>query len=118
MLIGTRAATGDAIATLDGDGQNNPADIPRLLKTLRGLRQENPKTMVAGHRKRRQDTGCGLKVFPRALLLELPYFGHMHRFLPALAQRAADRIVSVEVNHRPRTTPGNGFGWGLSICSG
>ncbi len=127
LLTGIRAAQGKTIATLDGDGQNDPADIPRLLKTLLELQRENIKAMVIGHRKKRQDTGwrrfssrvantvrsallgdntpdtgCGLKVFSRAMFFELPYFDHMHRFLPALAQRAGGKVVSVEVNHRPR----------------
>jgi dolichol-phosphate mannosyltransferase len=127
LLTGIRTAHGAAIATLDGDGQNDPADIPRLLQALRELQQQNPKAMVAGYRKKRKDTGwrrfssrvantvrggllrdqtpdtgCGLKVFSRALFLELPYFDHMHRFLPALTQRAGGTVVSVEVNHRPR----------------
>ena len=127
LLTGIRAAHGEAIATLDGDGQNDPADIPRLLEALRELCLENPKAMVTGHRKHRQDagwrkltslvanavrgsllgdntpdTGCGLKVFPRELFLPLPYFDHMHRFLPALVQRAGGKTISVEVNHRPR----------------
>lgn len=127
LLSGIRAARGELIATLDGDGQNDPADIPKLLLTLHELRRENPRAMAAGYRKKRQDTGwrkfssrvanavrggllrdktpdtgCGLKVFPRDLFLELPYFDHMHRFLPALAQRAGAQVVSVEVNHRPR----------------
>jgi len=83
--------------------------------------------MVAGYRRHRQDswwkrqssrlanavrrclvhddtpdTGCGLKLFPRALFLELPYFDHMHRFLPALVLREGGRVQSVPVNHRPR----------------
>jgi len=127
LWTGIHAARGATIATLDGDGQNDPADIPRLLEAWRGLQRENPKSMVAGHRKRRKDngwrkissrianavrgcvlgddtpdTGCGLKVFPRELFLLLPYFDHMHRFLPALVQRAGGKVVSVEVNHRPR----------------
>ncbi len=127
LLTGIRAAHGRIIATLDGDGQNDPADIPRLLQTLRELHVENPKAMVVGYRKRRKDTGwrkfssrvanavrgsllgdqtpdtgCGLKVFARDLFLELPYFDHMHRFLPALTQRAGGKVVSMEVNHRPR----------------
>ena len=135
LLTGIRAAAGEVIATLDGDGQNDPADIPRLLEALRGLQNENPKAMVAGHRKKRQDTGwrkftsrvanavrgallgdatpdtgCGLKVFSRALFLELPCFDHMHRFLPALVQRAGGKVVSVEVNHRPRLTGVSKYG--------
>lgn len=53
-------------------------------------------------RDRTPDTGCGLKVFSRDLYMALPAFDHMHRFLPALVQRAGGRVVSVEVNHRPR----------------
>lgn len=135
LLTGIRAASGTAIATLDGDGQNDPADIPRLLQALRELQHETPKAMVAGYRKKRKDTGwrkfssrvantvrggllgdntpdtgCGLKVFSRALFLELPYFDHMHRFLPALAQRAGGKVISVEVNHRPRLSGVSKYG--------
>lgn len=125
LRTGVMQARGEVIATLDGDGQNNPADIPRLLTAWRELGGHS--ALVAGYRKRRQDTewrrfsskvangvrgsllrdntpdtGCGLKVFSRALFLSLPYFDHMHRFLPALAQRAGGKVVSVEVDHRPR----------------
>ena len=127
LWTGIRAARGTLIATLDGDGQNDPADIPRLLTVLRALQQENPCAMVVGHRIQRRDTGwrrltsriantvrgallgdqtpdtgCGLKVFPRDLFLALPNFDHMHRFLPALVKRVGGKVVSVEVNHRPR----------------
>jgi dolichol-phosphate mannosyltransferase len=127
LLTGVRVARGRIIATLDGDGQNNPADIPKLVAALKTLEQGGTKGMVAGFRKRRKDTawrrfssrvanvvrgsllgdntpdtGCGLKVFSRELFLSLPYFDHMHRFLPALVQRAGGKVVSVEVDHRPR----------------
>jgi len=127
LLTGIRHAKGDIIATLDGDGQNDPADIRALLNALETLQKEHALAMVVGYRKRRQDTewrrissrianavrakllgdntpdtGCGLKVFSKELFLLLPYFDHMHRFLPALAQRAGGRVVSVEVNHRAR----------------
>jgi dolichol-phosphate mannosyltransferase len=127
LCSGIRAARTDYIATLDGDGQNDPADIPRLLGELRRLQAGGGPALVAGYRKSRKDTGwrrfssrvangvrasllkdrtpdtgCGLKVFSRELFLRLPYFDHMHRFLPALAQRAGAEVVSVEVNHRPR----------------
>jgi dolichol-phosphate mannosyltransferase len=127
LCSGIRAARADRIATLDGDGQNDPADIPRLLEELQRLQAGAGAAMVAGYRKSRKDTGwrrfssrvangvrggllkdrtpdtgCGLKVFSRELFLRLPYFDHMHRFLPALAQRAGAPVVSVEVNHRPR----------------
>lgn len=127
LLTGVRYARAPLIATLDGDGQNDPADIPALLNRLEALRREHELAMVVGYRKKRQDTewrrissrianavrskllgdntpdtGCGLKVFSKELFLSLPYFDHMHRFLPALAQRAGSRVVSVEVNHRAR----------------
>ncbi len=123
---GVRAARGAWIATLDGDGQNDPADIPKLL-TTRGAASADTK-LFAGWRVERQDsgskrwasrwanairawmlrddtpdTGCGTKLFERAAYLELPYFDHMHRYLPALMQRAGWRTVSVPVNHRPRS---------------
>lgn len=125
LLTGVQSAHGALIATLDGDGQNNPADIPRLIEAWRAL--NDARALIAGYRKKRKDTewrrfssrvanlvrggllkdqtpdtGCGLKVFPRELFLTLPYFDHMHRFLPALAQRAGGRVESVEVDHRPR----------------
>jgi dolichol-phosphate mannosyltransferase len=127
LLTGIRAARGAIVATLDGDGQNDPADIPKLYSTLIAGETTDGLSMVAGYRAKRQDTGwrrfsskvanavrasllqdqtpdtgCGLKVFRRDVYLALPYFDHMHRFLPALVQRAGGRVQSVEVNHRPR----------------
>lgn len=113
------------VATLDGDGQNDPADIPRLLAARDGA---DPRVrMIAGWRTRRRDstsrrwasrianavrlrllrdatpdTGCGIKLVERGVFLSLPYFDHMHRFLPALVQRAGWQTLSVPVNHRPR----------------
>ncbi len=126
IRTGVRTARGSWIATLDGDGQNDPADIPGLWQ-IAAAAPALPPLLVAGHRARRQDswskrhaslvanavrrrllhdatpdTGCGLKLFPRALYLDLPYFDHMHRFLPALALRAGAIVRSVPVNHRPR----------------
>lgn len=123
---GVKAARGAWIATLDGDGQNDPADIPRLLQA-RDAGAPDVK-LYAGWRVNRQDsgskrwaskfanglrsrllrdatpdTGCGIKLFERVAFLDLPYFDHMHRFLPALMQRAGWRTVSVPVNHRART---------------
>jgi dolichol-phosphate mannosyltransferase len=126
IRTGVRAARAPWIATLDGDGQNDPADIPRLWH----LAQEIPAgtmLLVNGHRQKRQDswakrrasrianavrerllhddtpdTGCGLKLFPRALFLDLPYFDHMHRFMPALVLREGGIVRSIPVNHRPR----------------
>jgi dolichol-phosphate mannosyltransferase len=135
LASGIRAARAQCIATLDGDGQNDPADIPRLWEALKRLQRENAGAMVAGYRKSRKDTGwrrfssrvansvrggllrdhtpdtgCGLKVFPRDLFLALPYFDHMHRFLPALTQRAGGKVISVEVNHRPRLRGASKYG--------
>ena len=123
---GVRAARAAWIATLDGDGQNDPADLPSLWQIARAAPAE-PPLLIAGHRARRQDswskrrasklanairrrmldddtpdTGCGLKLFPRALFLDLPYFDHMHRFLPALVLREGGAVRSLPVNHRPR----------------
>jgi dolichol-phosphate mannosyltransferase len=124
---GVRAARGAWIATLDGDGQNDPADIPRLLQTREAAAPD--VRLLAGWRVRRRDsggkrrasrwanairarllgdntpdTGCGTKLFERAAFLDLPYFDHMHRYLPALMQRAGWRTQSVPVNHRPRAS--------------
>jgi len=132
VITGVKAARGAWIATLDGDGQNDPADIPRLL--ARALASPGP-ILVAGHRVNRRDTaikrvtsrlanrirarllrdatadsGCGLKVFSRALFLEMPHFDHMHRYLPALALRAGAQVVSEPVNHRPRTRGVSNYG--------
>lgn len=126
IRTGVKAARGAWIATLDGDGQNDPADIPRLWRLARAA-PATPPLLVAGHREKRRDTwskrvasrvanrirskllgdatpdtGCGLKLFPRALFLDLPAFDHMHRFLPALVLRAGGTVRSVQVNHRPR----------------
>ncbi|GHE27595.1 glycosyltransferase family 2 protein [Vulcaniibacterium thermophilum] len=125
IRTGVKAARGDWIATLDGDGQNDPADIPKLL-AARAAAEPQVK-LFAGWRVQRRDsgskrwaskianairarmlrdatpdTGCGIKLFERAAFLDLPYFDHMHRYLPALFQRAGWKTVSVPVNHRPR----------------
>lgn len=127
IRTGVKAARGAWIATLDGDGQNDPADIPKLLAE-RANAADDVK-MFAGWRVNRQDTsskrwasrcanalrtrmlrdatpdtGCGTKLFEREAFLELPYFDHMHRYLPALIQRAGWKTVSVPVNHRARST--------------
>ena len=137
IVTGVRAARGAWIATLDGDGQNDPADIPPLFARAqeRGQGHGTAAVLVAGHRTRRQDrllkrtssrvanrirasllgdatpdTGCGLKVFRRDLFLQLPHFDHMHRYLPALVIRAGGQVESVPVNHRPRTRGRSNYG--------
>ncbi len=127
ITTGVLAASHAWIATLDGDGQNDPGDIPKLLQRLRKAAPVENLHMLAGWRANRRDTwfrrfssrvangvrssllkdatpdtGCGLKVFSRETFLRLPYFDHMHRFLPALVQRHGGRVESVVVNHRPR----------------
>jgi len=123
---GVKAARGRWIATLDGDGQNDPADIPKLLGARASAAPDIK--LFAGWRVDRQDsgskrwasrwanairarmlrddtpdTGCGIKLFERQAFLDLPYFDHMHRYLPALMQRAGWKTVSVPVNHRARS---------------
>jgi len=125
LRTGVLAARGDIVVTLDGDGQNNPADIPALLEKLRA--GPAPLAMVAGERANRQDaaakkwasrlangvrkrllrdgaddTGCGLKAFYREAFLRLPFFDHMHRYLPALMRREGYAVAFVPVAHRPR----------------
>ena len=126
LRTGVKAARAPWIATLDGDGQNDPADIPRLLaardapeapenlllvSSLRAKRRDSwlrriSSRIANGVRQRllhdrTSDTGSGLKLFSREAFLELPYFDHMHRFIPALMLRSGE-MVTVEVHHRPR----------------
>jgi dolichol-phosphate mannosyltransferase len=129
---GVRNARAPWIATLDGDGQNDPADIPKLL----AAREASPGLkLFAGWRVTRRDsfnkrisskvanavrsrmlqdstpdTGCGLKLFERETFMRLPYFDHMHRYLPALVKRAGFASQSVPVGHRPRTAGTSKYG--------
>ncbi len=126
IRTGVRAARSDMIVTLDGDGQNDPADIPKLLAIFRGP-DADKIGVVSGVRAKRKDTysrrlasrigngirarllndgasdtGCGLKVFRRDAFLALPYFDHLHRFIITLMIREGYDVRFVEVNHRPR----------------
>ncbi len=123
---GVQHALGRWIVTMDADGQNDPADIPAMMQQAKGL-SSNTHFCIAGYRKNRKDTawkrwqskianavrsrllkdetpdtGCGLKLLPRATFVLLPYFDHMHRYIPALVRRLGGQIVIVEVNHRER----------------
>jgi dolichol-phosphate mannosyltransferase len=127
-------ACGTWIATLDGDGQNDPADFPRLLEAL--LHPASPKLkLVMGNRTTRRDTwlrrlssrvangvrgwiledgtpdtGCGIKVFERDVFMHMPRFRNMHRFMPALVQREGFEVISLPVNHRERTRGTSKYG--------
>jgi glycosyltransferase involved in cell wall biosynthesis len=127
IRTGVLGARGAIVVTLDGDGQNDPADAPRLVDALlagppelgliggeRIKRQDSHAKKIAsklgnGARKRllgdnANDTGCGLKVFRREAFLRLPYFDHLHRYLPALMQREGYRVEFRPVHHRRRQT--------------
>jgi dolichol-phosphate mannosyltransferase len=133
LHTGIRAATTDWIVTLDGDGQNDPADIPKLLAEIPS--SPSQLQLIMGMRVQRHDhwlrrwssksantirayllkdntpdTGCGLKLIQREAFLALPYFDHLHRFLPALIQRNGGTVKSVAVNHRPRVCGRSHYG--------
>ena len=126
LRSGVLAATSPIIATMDGDGQNDPHDIPRLLEVLALPGQPGP-ALVNGWRKDRKDTGskrwasraanwirdavlkddcpdtgCGIKVYWREVFLRLPFFTSMHRYMPALFQTYGYEVAYVTVNDRPR----------------
>lgn len=135
VQTGVKHAESPVIATLDGDGQNDPADIPALFQVL----IENSATgvvLVNGYRKKRKDTfikrmssrfangirrwlldddtpdtGCGLKVFSRDAYLDIPFFDHLHRFLPAMMINGGGQVMSVEVNHRERQLGSSHYGF-------
>lgn len=127
IASGVRAARASWIATLDGDGQNDPADILPLLAMIRNPDAPTALRLIIGQRRRRRDrwakraagrvantvrarvlgdatpdTGCGLKLFSREAFLAVPQFDHMHRFLPALFLRNGWQVASLSVNHRER----------------
>ena len=127
IVSGARHARYDWLITLDGDGQNDPQDIIKIVGTLSALANDKPYLVVGNRKKRRDnllkrfssrlanhvrksllhddclDTGCSLKCFPRDVFLQLPHFKNLHRYLPALFKRQGISIVNIPVNHRPRT---------------
>jgi dolichol-phosphate mannosyltransferase len=133
VRTGVAAARAPVVVTIDGDGQNDPAFIPRLIEALLA---GAPRTgLIAGQRVGRKatafkkfqsriangvrgtilrdgtrDTGCGLKAFQRELFLALPYFDGLHRFLPALVKREGRDIGYVDVVDRPRLTGTSNYG--------
>lgn len=135
LATGIRAARALWVATLDGDGQNDPADIPKLWAVVENEAASAPLWLVTGYRRQRQDrwlrrlssrvanavrarlladdnpdTGCGLKLIRRDIFLALPFFDHMHRFLPALVRRQGGLVRWVEVHHRPRARERSHYG--------
>ena len=140
VRTGVKAARHRVVAVLDGDGQNDPQDIPRLIGRLAASRSIR---LVIGERRKRRDrvlrrvssrvanavrsrllgdgisdTGCGIKVFYRDEYLDLPAFDHMHRFLPALVQRNGGEVHAVPVNHRPRRSGESKYGVGNRLWVG
>jgi dolichol-phosphate mannosyltransferase len=128
VRTGVLAARAPVVGTLDGDGQNDPADLPKLLAKLTRAEAPGNLGMVAGKRGKRQDgwskrwasriandirkaalndgaddSGSGVKVFKREAFLRLPYFDHMHRFMAALMLREGYAVEFLEVNHRQRS---------------
>lgn len=131
---GVRAARGAIVATLDGDGQNNPAFLPDLIAAIED--GGDRIGLVAGQRVGRKDTGfkklqsrvangvrkailrdgtrdtgCGLKAFRREMFLMMPYFDGLHRFLPALVHREGYEIAYVDVIDRPRHSGVSNYGF-------
>lgn len=134
VASGVRAAEGPLVVTIDGDGQNPPAEIPRVLAPLlagadpvlglscgvRTLRRDVWRKRVGSRLANglRQallhdgapDTGCGLKAFRRAAFLALPYFDHMHRYLPALFLSDGWQVGHIPVAHRERESGRTKYG--------
>lgn len=127
VVSGVRAARYPWVVTMDGDGQNDPADFNQLFSAVENVNGSDRPILVAGIRVKRNDTwlrrqssqianrirgrllrddcpdsGCGLKLFQRDIFLQLPHFNHLHRFLPALFKRVNALVINVPVNHRPR----------------
>ncbi len=129
VITGVKQAQYPWVVTLDGDGQNNPMDIPKLaaVAAQKEAEKEAAWILIAGHRAHRKDTrmkkissriankvrgsllkddcpdtGCGLKLFPKKLFMDLPHFKNMHRFLPALAKRQGAEIINIKISHRER----------------
>lgn len=127
VYSGVRQAKHPVIATLDGDGQNPPKEIMKLINAYQNTIRHKEKTLFAGHRQNRKDSwtklissrianrirksllkddcpdsGCGLKLFHKNTFLLLPHFNHMHRFLPALYKRNNFQVINVAIHHQAR----------------
>ncbi len=122
----------DIIITLDGDGQNNPADIPLMVQAFK---EQKCQGLVIGHRQKRQDpgvkryvsrwafqfrqwilkdtapdSGCGLKIFSKLLFQNMPFFNHIHRYFPSMTRRVGEPVLSVPISHRPRGAGSSNYG--------
>ncbi len=137
VATGFREARGETVVTMDGDGQNNPADVPALLEALAtadivcGVRSRRRDTFVrrassrVANAFRRiftgdsfQDAGCGLRAIRREALAEVPVFNGMHRFLPTIVRLQGFAISEVPVGHRPRMTGRSKYGIGNRLFRG
>ncbi|HEB69518.1 MAG TPA: glycosyltransferase [Desulfobulbus sp.] len=135
LCYGIRNARSSIIVSMDGDGQNDPSDIPNLVDVYHRVELHSRCCLVNGYRVQRKDSGwrrfsssfansvrsrllkddtpdsgCGIKVYSRERFLELSSFNHMHRFLPALIRQHGGEVVSVAVNHRPRSSGASHYG--------
>jgi dolichol-phosphate mannosyltransferase len=143
LLTACLAARGEWLVMLDGDGQNDPADIERLVALAQSNARDPNLALITGTRRRRRDTwlkrvssrvanrvrsavlgdrtpdtGCGLKLCRRAAYLRLPRFDHNHRFLPALVQRDGGMVLHIDVTDRPRLTGQSKYGRGNRLGAG
>lgn len=132
MDAGIKAAVKEYVVTMDGDRQNDPADIPRLIEHL----EENGLDVVSGWRKNRKDTpakrftsrganllrkllirdhihdsGCSLKIYRRSCFEGMNFYGEMHRFIPALLEAKGFKVGEIVVNHRERTAGKTKYNW-------
>lgn len=132
LRSGVLASTSPLIATLDGDGQNDPSDLKKMVELVK--KYKNKLTLIGGVRVKRKDSkprlwassfakycrffllkdkhpdsGCGIKVFHRELFIRLPYFDHMHRFLSALALREGANVLEFDVKHRKRVVGSSNY---------
>jgi dolichol-phosphate mannosyltransferase len=139
LAVGFRRARGRVIGTLDGDGQNDPGDFPKLYRML----QESGADVVNGIRAKRRDSwvrklssrlgngfrnlvtgvritdvGCSMRVFRRECVTDIPVWKGMHRFLPTLAHIKGFRLAETDVNHRPRQTGVTKYGIGNRLWVG
>jgi len=127
VYTGVKQAKYPVIVTLDGDGQNPPKEINKLVSAYQNTIDNQEAVLFAGHRQNRKDTwvklisskiankirqallrdncpdsGCGLKLFHKNTFLMLPHFNHMHRFLPALFKRNNFQVINIPINHQAR----------------